>query len=80
MENNKFFCFKLKLKGLKAEKVLSACASKEDVIELILQSEDCQVEPIHSALIEMARRKKIKNHTILTKYELKKSTRAHHRK
>ena len=71
MENNKFFCFKLKLKGLKAEK-LSACASKEDLIELILQSEDCQVEPIHSTLIEMARRKKIKNHAILTKYELKK--------
>ena len=49
-----------------------ACASKEDLIELILQSEDCQVEPIHSTLIEMARRKK-KNHTILTKYELKKA-------
>ena len=65
--------FKLKLKGLKAEKLLSACASKEDLIELILQSEDCQVEPIHSTLIEMARRKKIKNHTILTKYELKKA-------
>ena len=72
MENNKFFCFKLKLKGLKAEKLI-ACASKEDLIELILQSEDCQVEPIHSTLIEMARRKKIKNHTILTKYELKKA-------
>ena len=71
MENNKFFCFKLKLKGLKAEKLI-ACASKEDLIELILQSEDCQVEPIHSTLIEMARRKKIKKHTILTKYELKK--------
>ena len=70
MENNKYFCFKLKLK---AEKILSACASKEDLIELILQSEDCQVEPIHSTLIEMARRKKIKNHTILTKYELRKA-------
>ena len=69
MENNKFFCFKLKLK---AEKLI-ACASKEDLIELIIQSEDCQVEPIHSTLIEMARRKKIKNHTILTKYELKKA-------
>ena len=70
MENNNFFCFKLKLKS---EKLLSAFASKEDLIELILQSEDCQVEPIHSTLIEMARRKKIKNHTILTKYELKKA-------
>ena len=67
--DNKFFCFKLKLK---AEK-LSACASKEDLIDLILQSQDCQVEPTHSTLIEMARRKKIKNHTILTKYELKKA-------
>ena len=57
---------------MKAE-TLIACASKEDLIELILQSEDCQVEPIHSTLIEMARRKKIKNHTILTKYELKKA-------
>ena len=49
MENNKSFCFKLKLK---AEKLI-ACASKEDLIELILQSEDCQVEPIHSTLIEI---------------------------
>ena len=72
MENNKYFCFKLKLKGLKAEKLI-ACASKEDLIELILQSEDCQVETIHSTLIEMARRTKIKKHTILTKYELKKA-------
>ena len=46
---------------------------KEDLIELIIQSEYCQVEPTHSTLIEMARRKKIKNHTILTKYELKKA-------
>ena len=53
MENNKYFCFKLKLK---AEKLI-ACASKEDLIEII----------------EMARRKKIKNHTILTKYELRKA-------
>ena len=45
MENSKFLCFKLKLKGFKAEKLLSAGASKEDLIELILQSEDCQVEP-----------------------------------
>ena len=67
--DNKFFCFNLKLK---AEKLI-ACASKEDLIDLILQSEDCQIEPTHSTLIEMARRKKIKNHTILTKYELKKA-------
>ena len=77
MENNNFFCFKLKLKS---EKLLSAFASKEDLIELILQSEDCQVEPIHSTLIEMARRKKIKNHTIPHKIRVEKSTRAHHRK
>ena len=69
MENNKFFCFNLKLK---AENLI-ACTSKEDLIELIRQSEDCQVEPIHSTRIEMARRKKIKNHTILTKYELRKA-------
>ena len=36
--DNKFFCFNLKLK---AEKLI-ACASKEDLIDLILQSEDCQ--------------------------------------
>ena len=70
--DNKFLGLNLKLKGLKAEKLI-ACASKEDLIELILQSEDCQVEPTHSALLEMARRKKIKNHTIFTKYELKKA-------
>ena len=70
--DNKFLGLNLKLKGLKAEK-LSACASKDDWIDLILQSEDCQVEPTHSTLLEMARRKKIKNHTIFTKYELKKA-------
>ena len=70
MENNKFLCFKLKLKGnLFPEGLLS----KEDLIELIYQSEECQVEPTHSTLLEMARRKKIRNHTILTKYELKKA-------
>ena len=70
MENNKFLCFKLKLKGnLFTEGVLS----KEDLIELIRQSEEWQVEPTHSTLLEMARRKKIRNHTILTKYELKKA-------
>ena len=69
MENNKFLCFKLKLKGnLFTEGLLS----KEDLIELIRQSEEWQVEPTHSTLLEMARRKKIRNHTILTKYELKK--------
>ena len=70
MENNKFLCFKLKLKGnLFTEGLLS----KEDLIELIRQSEEWQVEPTHSTLLEMARRKKIRNHTILTKYELKKA-------
>ena len=57
---------------MKAEKLLSADASK-DFIELIRQSEEWQVEPTHSTLVEMARRKKIRNHTILTKYELKKA-------
>ena len=69
MENEGVHCFKLKVKGLKAEKLIS---SKEDFIELICQSEEWQVEPTHSTLLEMARRKKIRNHTILTKYELKK--------
>ena len=70
MENEGVLCFKLKLKGnLFAEGLLS----KEDLIELIRQSEECQVEPTHSTLLEMARRKKIRNHTILTKYELKKA-------
>ena len=70
MENEGVLCFKLKLKGnLFAEGLLS----KEDLIELIRQSEEWQVEPTHSTLLEMARRKKIRNHTILTKYELKKA-------
>ena len=80
MENNKFLCFKLKLKGFKAEKLLSAGASKEDLIELILQSEDCQVEPTHSTLIEMARRKKNKKPYNTHKIRVEKTTRAHHRK
>ena len=71
MENEKtFLCFKLKLKGnLFTEGLLS----KEDLIELIRQSEEWRVEPTHSTLLEMARRKKIRSHTILTKYELKKA-------
>ena len=82
MENEQFLCFKLKVKGLKdnfcAEKLISSASerceeSKKDLIELILQSEECRVEPAHSALLEMARRKKIRNHTILTKYELNKA-------
>ena len=47
--------------------------SKEDFIELIRQSEEWEVEPTHSTLVEMARRKKIRNHSVLTKYELKKA-------
>ena len=83
MENKKkFLCFKLKVKGLKGnffpEKLISSVSkqseeSKEDLIELIRQSEEWRVEPTHSTLVEMARRKKIQNHTILTKYELKKA-------
>ena len=68
MENEGVLCFKLKLKGNFTEGLLS----KEDLIELIRQSEEWQVEPTHSTLLEMARRKKIRNHTILTKYELKR--------
>ena len=70
MENEGVLCFKLKLKGnLFPEGLLS----KEHLIELIRQSEEWRVEPTHSTLLEMARRKKIRNHTILTKYELKKA-------
>ena len=55
MENEGVLCSKLKLKGnLFTEGLLS----KEDLIELIRQSEECQVEPTHSTLLEMARRKK----------------------
>ena len=70
MENEGVLCFKLKLKGNLFPQGL---LSKEDLIELIRQSEEWQVEPTHSTLLEMARRKKIGNHTILTKYELKKA-------
>ena len=69
MENEGVLCFKLKLKG---NLFTEGLMSKEDLIDLIRQSEECQVEPI-STLSEMARRKKIRNHTILTKYELKKA-------
>ena len=70
MENEGVLCFKLKLKG---NLFTEGLMSKEDLIDLIRQSEECQVEPTHSTLLEMARRKKIRNHTILTKYELKKA-------
>ena len=56
MENEQFLCFKLKVKGnFFVEKLLS----KKDLKEFIRQSEEWQVEPTHSALLEMARRKKI---------------------
>ena len=70
MENEGVLCFKLKLKG---NLFVEGLLSKEDLIELIRQSEEWQVEPTHSTLLVMARRKKIRNHTILTKYELKKA-------
>ena len=70
MENEGVLCFKLKLKG---NLFVEGLLSKEDFIELIRQSEEWEVEPTHSTLLEMARRKKIRNHTILTKYELKKA-------
>ena len=70
MENGGVLCFKLKLKG---NLFVEGLLSKEDLIELIRQSEEWQVEPTHSTLLEMARRKEIRNHTILTKYELKKA-------
>ena len=70
MENEGVLCFKLKLKG---NLFTEGLMSKEDLIELIRQSEEWRVEPTHSTLLEMARRKKIRNHTILTKYELKKA-------
>ena len=70
MENEGVLCFKLKLKG---NLFVEGLLSKEDLIELIRQSEEWQVEPTHSTLLEMARRNKIRNHTILTKYELKKA-------
>ena len=77
--DNKFLGLNLKLKGLKAEKLLGACASKDDLIELIFQSEDCQVEPTHSTLLAMARRKKKKSYNF-HKIRVEKSARAHHRK
>ena len=70
MEHEGVLCFKLKLKG---NLFVEGLLSKEDLIKLIRQSEEWQVEPTHSTLLEMARRKKIRNHTILTKYELKKA-------
>ena len=70
MENEGVLCFKLKLKG---NIFVEGLLSKEDLIELIRQSEEWRLEPTHSTLLEMARRKKIRNHTILTKYELKKA-------
>ena len=70
MENEGVLCFKLKLKG---NLFVEGLLSKEDLIELIRQSEEWEVELTHSTLLEMARRKKIRNHTILMKYELKKA-------
>ena len=71
MENSKFLCFKLKLKGNFIEGL-----SKEDLIELIRQSEEWRVEPTHSTLLEMARRKKIRNHNNTHKIRIEKSARA----
>ena len=76
MENT-FLDLKLKVKGLGIHDIFPAeklrIETREDLIKLILRSKECFVEPAHhSDLVEIAKRNKIKNCTILTKYELKK--------
>lgn len=72
MEDEKFLDLKLKVKGLRLCDIFYT-ETKKDLIELTLQSKECRVEPAYSTLFEIARREKIKNHTILTTNELKKA-------
>ena len=70
MEND-FLDLKLKVRGKGL--LFLARETKNDFIELIKQSDEIIVQPARSSLVEMAKKKQIKNNVIFTKNELKQA-------
>ena len=72
MEND-FLDLKLKLRGKGLFDLFLARETKNDFIELIKQSDEIIAQPARSSLIEMAKKKQIKNNVIFTKNELEQA-------
>ena len=72
MENN-FLDLKLKLRGKGIFDLFLARETKNDFIELIKQSDKIILQPAPSSLVEMAKKKQIKNNVIFTKNELEQA-------
>ena len=72
MEND-FLDLKLKVRGKGIFDLFLAKETTNDFIELIKQSDEIIVQPAHSSLVEIAKKKHIKNNVILTKNELKQA-------
>ena len=71
MEND-FLDLKLKLRGKGIFDLFLARETKNDFIELIKQSDEIIAQPAHSSLVEMAKKKQIKN-VIFTNNELEQA-------
>ena len=72
MEND-FIDLKLKLRGKGIFDLFLARETKNDFIELIKQSDEIILQPARSSLVEMAKKKHIKNNVIFTKNELEQA-------
>ena len=72
MEND-FLDLKLKLRGKGIFDLFLARETKNDFIELIKQSDEIILQPARSSLVEMAKKKQIKNNVIFTKNELEQA-------
>ena len=72
MEND-FLDLKLKVRGKGLFDLFLARKTKNDLIELIKQSDEIIVQPARSSLVEIAKKKQIKNNVIFTKNELEQA-------
>ena len=72
MEND-FLDLKLKLRGKGIFDLFLSRETKDDLIELIKQSDEIILQPARSSLVEMAKKKQIKNNVIFTKNELEQA-------
>ena len=68
-----FLDLKLKLRGKGLFNLFLARETKNDFIEVIEQSDKIIVQPARSSIVEMAKKKHIRNNVILTKNELKQA-------
>ena len=72
MEND-FLDLKLKVRGKGLFDLFLARKTKNDLIELIKQSDEIIVQPACSSLVEIAKKKQIRNNVIFTKNELEQA-------